>query len=334
MSRLSEYAERLRGDDATERAYAAEDIGYANEPEGVALLVARLNEESCPPVRGAIFGALTRMDGEAALAGAVELLHSDSPQVRNQAVEILRHKGTAAVGMLREVMRNGDKDMRKLVLDALLGTAGGEADAIHAAALRDSDPNVVITAVENLGRVRAEAFREEIEGLLERGTHPMLTAACLGALTEIGNRRSLEAVRRCSGELAQLPDYLLAPYLRAIGALGGAREFGELAAMLGTRKAHLQGAILGAMLETFPGDEAAAPNAGLLALLREICEGDGPALCRYQATQLLGMWAGEREGQAILNELLDSKETLVRLGAAEILRPETIDEEDPSTARR
>ena len=73
-------------------------------------------------------------------------------------------------------MREGDKDLRKLVLDVLSGVQAPGADDIYEAALSDQDPNVVITAVENLGKIRAAAFRCRIEDLLQADSHPMLTA--------------------------------------------------------------------------------------------------------------------------------------------------------------
>ena len=88
-------------------------------------------------------------------------------------------------------MREDDKDKRKLVLDVLSGIQVSGAGEIYAAALGDNDPNVVITAVENLGRTRTEEFRGQIEELLQAGSHPMLVGACLEALVGIGHQSSL-----------------------------------------------------------------------------------------------------------------------------------------------
>ena len=111
------------------------------------------------------------------------------------------------------------------------------AGEIYAAALGDDDPNVVITAVENLGRTRAEEFRGRIEDLLQAGSHPMLVGACLEALVGIGHQASLDAIRRRFPDLATLPDFFLASCLKAIAALGSAREFAEVASLLPVRGA-------------------------------------------------------------------------------------------------
>src|ERR1017187_3017343 len=121
MSSLSEYVEQLNCADEAERTYAAEDIGYLNTPDGVPALLDRLGKEPSRAVRDALFQALTRIDADAAIEGSVGLLENDDPQIRNQAVEVLRHKGAASMPLLTTAMRNGDKDLRKLVLDVLSG---------------------------------------------------------------------------------------------------------------------------------------------------------------------------------------------------------------------
>src|ERR1035438_8942768 len=196
MSSLREYVEKLHCSDEAERAYAAEDIGYLNTAEGVPPLVERLGTEPSRAVRDAIFQALIRIDADAAIEGSLGLLESEDPQIRNQAVDMLRHKGARSIPFLNVVMRDGDKDLRKLVLDVLSGLEAGETVGIYQAALSDPDPNVVITAVENLGRIRAGEFRGRIEDLLLADSHPMLIAACLEALVGIGDPASLGAIRR------------------------------------------------------------------------------------------------------------------------------------------
>ena len=163
MSSLKEYVEKLNCADEAERTYAAEDIGYLNAPDGVPALLERLGKEPSRAVRDAIFQALIRIDADAAIEGSIRLLGSEDPQIRNQAVDVLRRKGARSIPFLNTVMRDGDKDMRKLVLDVLSGIQAGDAGEIYAAALSDEDANVVITAVENLGRIRAAEFRSRIE---------------------------------------------------------------------------------------------------------------------------------------------------------------------------
>jgi len=195
MSSLKEYAEQLSATDQAERIYAAEDIGYLNDADGVPVLLDRLGKESSRAVRDVIFQALIRIDADTAVEGSIRLLGSEDPQIRNQAVEVLRNKAVQAIPFLCSAMRDGDKNLRKLVLDVLCGISVRGTDEIYSAALSDQDQNVVITAVENLGKIRAEEFRIQIEDLLQPGAHPMLISACLEALAGIGNESSMASIR-------------------------------------------------------------------------------------------------------------------------------------------
>ena len=111
MSSLKEYVEKLDCADEAERTYAAEDIGYLNAPDGVPALLERLGKEPSRAVRDAIFQALIRIDADAAIEGSIRLLGSEDPQIRNQAVDVLRRKGARSIPFLNTVMRDGDKDL-------------------------------------------------------------------------------------------------------------------------------------------------------------------------------------------------------------------------------
>lgn len=320
MSSLTEYVAKLNCADEAERTYAAEDIGYLNAPEGVPALLDRLGQEPSRTVRDAIFQALIRIDADAAIEGSILLFGSEDPQIRNQAVDVLRRKGTRSIPFLNTVMQDGDKDMRKLVLDALSGVQSGEAREIYAAALSDKDVNVVITAVENLGQLRSGEFRNQIENLLQTDSHPMLVGACLEALVGIGHPSSLDTIRGCFPDLAALPDFLLASCLKAMAALGSGKEFAEVASLLLVRGPHLRPAILSALIAIRPRCPVPDPGEALLPALRAVIEDGDPPLCRYQAVRVLGFWATRDDVYGLLVSCLSSTERLVRLGAAETLR--------------
>jgi HEAT repeat protein len=320
MNSLEEHAEKLNCNDEAERTYAAEDIGYLNSADAVPPLLERLGKEPSRAVREAIFQALTRIDAEAAIEACVRLLESDDPQIRNQAVDVLRRKGAQSIPFLKITMRDGDKDLRKLVLDVLSEVHAGDSEAIYEAALADQDQNVVITAVENLGRMRATAFRSRIEHLLEGECHPMLAGACLEALVSIGNANSLAAIHRRFPDLATLPEFFLVPYLRAIGALGTATELMGLAELLATRNSHLRPAILDAVIALHQRYPEEAYGETLLPALRAVVENGDTPLCRYQAVRALGLFSSRDDVYTFLASCLSSSERLVRLAAAESLR--------------
>jgi HEAT repeat protein len=320
MNSLEEYSEKLNCTDEAERIYAAEDIGFLNTATGVPALFERLGKEPSRAVREAIFQALTRIDADASIEACVRLLDSDDPQIRNQAVDVLRRKGAQSIPFLKIIMRDGDKDIRKHVLDVLSEVHAGGSEAIYEAALADQDPNVVITAVENLGKMRATAFRSRIEHLIEGDCHPMLVGACLEALVSIGDESSLGAIRRCFPDLAALPDFFLVPCLSAIGALGTATELTGLADLLATRNFHLRPAILAALISIHQRHPDEAYGQVLAPALMAVVEDGNPPLCRYQSVRALGLLSARDDVYAFLVSCLSSSERLVRLGAAETLR--------------
>jgi HEAT repeat protein len=320
MNNLTQYAEKLDCPDEAERVYAAEDIGYLNKAEGVPALLRRLGSEPSRAVRDAIFQALIRIDADAAIEGSLGLLGSDDPQMRNQAVDVLRHKGARAIPFLRQVMRDGDKDLRKLVLDALSGTWASGTEEIYQAALCDPDLNVVITAVDNAGRARAAQFRPRIEELLLAGTHPMLVGACLEALGGIGDWHSLAAIRERFPDLSKLPDFFLVSCLKALGALGSAGEFAAVAGLLAASGPHLRPAILGALMAIRQRCPETKLAADLLPVLEAVVDDGDPPLCRYQAVRVLGFLGSSDAAYSFLLSCLCSPERVVRLGAIESLR--------------
>jgi len=334
MNSLIEYVEQLNCSDQAERTYAAEDIGYLNTSDGVPALLERLVREPSPAVREAIFQALIRIDGDPAIEGCVLLLGSEAPQIRNQAVDVLRRKGSRSIPFLRAVMRDGNRDVRKLVLDVLSGTPVAGAVEIYAAALGDDDLNLVITAVENLGKARSEEFRTRIEELLLAGSHAMLVTACVEALVGIGNKASWVVIRKRFPNLAALPDLYLAPCLKAVAALGSAHEFAEVASLLPLRAAHLRPAILSAIIATYPCSPSPELVEALLPALRAVAENGDPPLCRYQAVLALGFMATRDEVYSLLVACLSSPERLIRLGAIESLRKAARQGLDNMLARR
>jgi HEAT repeat protein len=334
MSSLKECAEQLSASDQAERIYAAEDIGYLNDPYGVPVLLEALGKESSRAVRDVIFQALIRIDSDAAIEGSITLLGNEDPQIRNQAVDVLRNKGARSIPFLNSAMRDGDKNKRKLVLDILSGIRAAGTEEIYSAALSDQDQNIVITAVENLGKMRAEEFRTRIEDLLQPGAHPMLISACLEALAGIGQESSMASIRGCIHKFATLPDFQFVPYLKAIAALGSALEFAEIGSLLGVCGSHLRPAILSALVAIHPRCPSIDISESLMSQLRMIVESRDSPQCRYQAVRTLGIWSSRSDVFTILVSYLSSTERLVRLAAAEAIGMSNRPEVERVLARR
>jgi HEAT repeat protein len=320
MNNLKEYLVTLDHVEEAERMAAAAEIGHLNAPEGVPALLERLAKEPSRAVRISIFRALKRIESDAVIEASIRLLGSDDAEMRNQAVEVLRCKGARSIPFLIPVMRDGDKDLRKLALDSLNGLQGSGSDVIYETALSDPDLNVVITALEYLGAGRAGQFRNRIEELLLAGSQPMLVAACLKALSGIGDEASLTSVRRRFPDLTTLPDFYLVPCLAAIGVLGTAGEIAPVAALLAVRGPNLRAAILGTLSAIHQRYPEKAWGEELLPVLRAIIEDGDPPLCRYQAVRALDCMSSRDDVYSFLISCLSSPERMVRLATVETLR--------------
>ena len=296
MTELREHVRKLAGDDEAERIYAAEDIGYSNRPEGVAPLLERLPAETSRAVREAIFAALQSIDDDAVIEGAIRLLGSEDPFLRNQAVDLLRHRGDRAIAFLGQAFPKADSSRRKLILDVLACVDSPGTSEIYTRALADADLNVVITAVENVGNACKTEFRERIEELALTG-HPMLAGVCVETLAQIGDAHSLDLIR--TGDA--VADFFLPSYLKVLGANGNEQDLAETAEMLGSRDAHLQASILDAIAKLRQRHPSAVLPESLLEPLQNLVRNGNSAVLRHRALRLL-------EGMAAFQADRDTRE--------------------------
>jgi HEAT repeat protein len=317
MIELRECIDKLTSADESDRMYAAEDIGYANQATGVDPLLARLPVETSRAVREAIFGALRQIEHDSVIDGTLKLLNSDDSFLRNQAVEILRARGAKAIPFLDQAFRAGDCDQRKFVIDVLgrLGDAG--TSDIYARALQDPDLNVVITAVESLGNSRQTQFRERVAELVAAEAHPMLTCACLEALAQIGDATSFDTVRERLGPVGKLPGYLRPAYIKLLGAKGRQEDMLELAQAI----IHdgLEVSVLNALTALRNRySKLELPNC-LSQPLRDIVSRKTSPLLAYQAVRLLGMLLSEPAVFEFVGRCLEHPEKSIRIGAGQCL---------------
>ena len=318
MIELRECIDNLTSADESDRMYAAEDIGYANQATGVGPLLARLSVEPSRAVREAIFGALRQIEHDSVIEGALKLLNSDDSFLRNQAVEILRARGARAIPFLDQAFRAEDCDQRKFVIDVLgrLGDAG--TSEIYARALQDPDLNVVITAVESLGNSRQAKFREPVAELITAEAHPMLTCACLEALAQIGDATSVDAVRACLGPVGELPGYLRPACLKLLGAQGRQEEVLEVAQMIGQEG--LEVPVINALTALRNRYSNLVLPDSLSQPLRDVVSRKTSPLLAYQAVRLLGALLNEPAVFDFVGRCLEDPEKSIRIGAGQSLR--------------
>lgn len=221
MNDLVTLAKQLSSEDEAERIYAAEDIGQLNSPDGVAILVERLEHEERRAVKEAIMTALESMDGDRPLTAAASLLESEDPFIRNRATLLFERSGARAVPVLEAAFNSPSERVRKMVLDAVANLTSGDFAPLYERALMDTDVNVVITAVEQIGARHLLPFRAALLRQLSETQEPLLQVACIEALATVGDESTLQQMLKRFGGVEGAPEIQRSFLLQAIGALGG-----------------------------------------------------------------------------------------------------------------
>lgn len=144
----------LASPDEEVRRLAVERLATLSVEEGMPTLVECLGDPSWR-VRKAAVERLSSVPEpwRASEALIAALADGDNPGRRNAAVEVLVHAGSRVVPDLIDATRNGDVDVRKLVVDALAGIADERATGRLIETLEDADANVRGAAADALGGI-------------------------------------------------------------------------------------------------------------------------------------------------------------------------------------
>lgn len=178
----------LNSEDESDRLYAIYDIIESEITDKSKYFIERLSIETSQAVRDALVTALKHTDNKSIFDQLFLLFESPDPYLRNAAVSIFAMGGEDALAYLTSKMDHSDREVRKLILDSLVEI--GSADALIAirAALYDPSKNVQIAAAEYLGKLRDKQSLEDLLNIFKNDEEPMLRAAILNTLREIGDR--------------------------------------------------------------------------------------------------------------------------------------------------
>jgi HEAT repeat protein len=304
-------------EDETDRIYAAEDLGCTGAAEAIAPLVERLAIEPSRKVRETIFAALERIECPEVLVQIIALLDADDAFLRNQTVALLQRKGAAAVPVLLARMSEADPDVRKFVLDAAAGISSPEIEPIYDAAMRDTDINVLIAALEYLGEQRKTRFKPDVEGIFLHAQEPMLVCAAFAALIQIGDAASWYCIRQRYPTAACVPAWELGWWIRALGDFGGPGELEIFHEIL----QHHDGKVIQDTidaLERFQGRHGRVEiTEEFWNLLRERLQDSQPSEDKLQLLRVIGGFGAQSAIGDYLCTLLEQNDRLLKLGAIE-----------------
>jgi hypothetical protein len=177
----------LDSENEAERIYAIQDISELNDPRFTVPLINRLRLEQSPPVKESIVLYLKKVECSDIYNDLFQLFRSTDAYLRNAAVTLFGSDGERAVRFLEKHLDDADKEVRKLILDALYETRSEKAKIVIRAGLHDPSDNVVITSVEYLGLLGDSESTDAFIKMLQRDTVPMLKTSLLNAILKINN---------------------------------------------------------------------------------------------------------------------------------------------------
>ena len=188
---MGDLIKSLASDDEAERLYAVQDMTRMQDVSGVAKqLLERLQKETSQVVCNAIVFALKSIDCSDVHELLFQMFFSPDAFLRNVAVAVFGQGGENALAFLASHLDYTDREVRKLILDALFLIGSKDAVLAIRAGLHDPSANVKITAVEYLGRLMDVESTEEMLEYLKNDSEPMLRTSILDALTNIGKKET------------------------------------------------------------------------------------------------------------------------------------------------
>jgi HEAT repeat protein len=220
MADVDKLIKDLKSENEAVRSYAVNDIGQLNDDRTVQPLIDLLIKEKSVIIRESIFRTLAQIEGPKVIDALLLLLRSDEAFIRNQAITVLKEKGDDSLEPLRDLLKDPNKDVRKLALDALFSFRHQASSKIIAEALNDPAINVKITAVEYLGKLESKNHINEVNKVLIESKNILLTCSCLETIAIIGNEESIQIIKDEFSDLNKVDPLIQFSLIKVIGVLG------------------------------------------------------------------------------------------------------------------
>jgi HEAT repeat protein len=183
---MEDLIKALNSPEEVDRIYAAQDIAETKDPAHAVHLLERLSVEKSQAVNDAVVFALKNLPCSGNYDMLFKLFRSPEPYLRNAAIGIFGSEKEEAVPFLSSHLNHADGEVRKLILDALFATGDPGIIGVIRQSLHDPSVNVRITAAEYLGRIEDRDSVNELIGLFQKESEPMLRIAVLDSLLLIG----------------------------------------------------------------------------------------------------------------------------------------------------
>jgi len=289
---LKELLKKLQSNDESERLYAVEDILEKGLSQATPYLIDRLKEEDSQVVKDMIVFALKKLNCSEEYDRLFNLFSSPDAYLRNAAIVIFASEGNRAVAYLASKLDYSDKEVRKLILDSLVEIGTEDAKLAIRASLNDPAPNVRITAVEYLGRMKDKNSIDDLMDLFKREDEPMLKTTIMEAILAIGDKDKMKEIidEMCRVEEGEIDPLFIPQLIKMAGEIADRSKFLNIIEKMGDLTLYAED-ILKALQNTFkqiPEREVISYKEKLLNTLLKILESDdiGEDL-RYEASEII-----------------------------------------------
>jgi HEAT repeat protein len=315
MSNIEKLIQDLNSENESTRSYAVMDLGHLNDEKAVQPLIDILDREKSIIIRESVFKALAQINGLKCIHALIKLLRSEEAFIRNQAITVLNEKGTDALEPLRTLLKDHDKDVRKLALDALFSFEHPESAKIIVEGFSDPAINVRITAVEYIGRLEAREYVEEVHNVLLSSENILLTCACMETLSVIGNEKTLEIIQTEFSDPDLLDPLIQFSFAKALGNLGNYHSLDLLTNVLDKFGAIICKEVIQSVQKITSRYKIQKLPENLFYSFSKLF-GEMDEMSEYAVLNLLSCFKNEITYPLLL-EKLSSDNRMVRLGAVE-----------------
>jgi len=213
--RCQEIVERLSAGDMESLRDSAFAAGDESCREAIPALTELLRSEHLG-VQEAAELALKKLGGSRTIHFLTPLLRSESPPVRNVAVDILRDISDQDLDSIVDLLFDDDTDVRIFAAD-ILGHAGSimVVSPLCNSLLKDTDPNVRYQAAVSLGQLAYHEASSCLKKALD--DEEWVQFAVIEALKKIRDESSLVALTSTLGQKSELVDSMI---IEALGETG------------------------------------------------------------------------------------------------------------------
>ncbi|MEN6489561.1 MAG: HEAT repeat domain-containing protein [Smithella sp.] len=318
MSDNVELIKALESEDERDRAFAVEDIVYEGVPNCIELLVKQLKIEKSQYVREVIVRNLKTLPGIEMVEKIIPLLRSDDAFIRNAVIDIIAEQDEEAISLLRPLLKDEDKDVRKFVLDILFLLNSPFSAAMIAEALEDNDINMVITAVEYLGRMEARGVAPQVNDLFTKTKNILLRCTCLESLALLGDEKSLDIVSQFYADPGAIADLELYSYLKFLAKKGKEEYLPWVISLTKTKGQIMAKEIINTIEGILERAMLTVLSDGMVQALSDYIASNINPINKYELLIFLGQFKNP-EILPLLLEYTKSSEKLLCLGSVEAL---------------